>query len=180
MRADPTQRYIERGNLKPGRQRNVPKRAARRHFDIRHFPAGLTKKMTVLPHIRTKARRTAVQRDLPEQPASHQHAQAIVNRRERNFRHPPLHSLENFVRSRVIVAFRDDFEDLTALTRKTKTGRLERMLQPLAKRGLFEGGNSAFRITFGTQMVNRDTRRCYIFLSCEYRLEKIPPLPSAW
>ena len=55
----------------------------------------------------------------------------------------------------MIVTIRDDLKNLAPLTRKTKPGRLERMLQPLTKFGLFERGNTPLRITFLPLRVNR-------------------------
>ena len=98
--------------------------------------------MAMLPHIRAEPRRTPVQRHLPQQPAPHQHTQTIVDRRERNLRHPPLHPFKNLIGRRMIVTIRDDLKNLAPLPRKTKPGRLERMLQPLTKFGLFERGNT--------------------------------------
>jgi hypothetical protein len=41
----------------------------------------------------------------------------------------------------------DNLEHFLALAGETKTGRLERMLQPFSKRGMFKSGNTVPRIT---------------------------------
>jgi hypothetical protein len=154
-RTNTTQRNIERGNLKTLRQRNARERFPRRDFDIGHFPAPFAEKMTMLPHIRAKARGTPIQRHLPEQPAPDEHTEAIINRRKRNLRHPPLDAFEDFVRCRMIPTIRHDFENFAALAGKTEACRLERMLQPLTKFSMFERGNIARRVTFQAPRVNR-------------------------
>jgi hypothetical protein len=62
----------------------------------------------------------------------------------------------------MIMAVRHHFENFPALSGKTKTARLERMLQPLTKFGLFERGNTPPRLTFQRRRVNRNetSRTC--------------------
>jgi hypothetical protein len=111
--------------------------------------------MAMLPHVWTKAGWAPIQRHLTKQAASHQHAETIVDRREGDLRHAPLHAIKDLVGCRMVVAIGHDLEDLAALPRKTKTRRLERVLQPFAKRGMFESGDSARTIPSQTARVNQ-------------------------
>lgn len=90
--------------------------------------------MAVIPHVRTETRWAAIQRDLADQSALHQHAQAIVHRGERNLRDPLLGAFEYFVRGWMIVTCRNDVKDLLALLRGAKSARLEGMLEAFGQR----------------------------------------------
>jgi len=81
--------------------------------------------MAMLAHVRAEAGWAPIQSHLPKQPASHKHAQAIVDGRERNFGHPPLYAIKNLVSSRVIVASSNHFEHFASLAGKAKARRLE-------------------------------------------------------
>jgi hypothetical protein len=133
LRANTAQRQIKCRHLKPIRQRHLPQRRPRRQLNIRHLTALLAEKMAVLPHVRAEPRRAPIQRHLPHQPALHQHAQAIINRRERNLRHPLLRPLKNLIRRRMIIAPRHHLKNLAPLPRRTKSPHLERMLKTLRK-----------------------------------------------
>jgi hypothetical protein len=76
--------------------------------------------MAMLAHIRAKTRGTPIQRHLPQQTATDQHTQAIVNGGEGNLGHPPFDPFENFVRSRMIATIRHHLENFAALPGKTK------------------------------------------------------------
>src|SRR5690606_26274999 len=70
------------------------------------------------------------------------------NRGEGNFRHSLPDAVKNFVRRRVIVAFRDNLEHFAPLPGQTEARRLERLLQSVAIRGMFKGCYRAKRYLF--------------------------------
>src|SRR2546422_262280 len=69
------------------RQRN-PRPSTQRN--IKHLVTHVAIKMTMLAHVRTKARRATLQGHLPHQPALHQRVQAVIDRRHGNDGHGPL------------------------------------------------------------------------------------------
>jgi hypothetical protein len=58
-----------------------------RNLNIKHCPAEVAHKMTVILHVRTEPRRAAVQIDQPNQTRLYQRIQAVVNCRHRDVRH---------------------------------------------------------------------------------------------
>lgn len=79
----------------------------------------------MLPHVRAKTNRRPIENHLPHQTTSDQDAQAIIDRRERNFRIRPLGALENLLRSGMVMTFGDHIEHLLALPRHAQPARGE-------------------------------------------------------
>ena len=124
--------------------------------------------MAVFPHVRAKSRWTPIQRHLAHQPALHQHTQAVVDRRKRNFRHPPFCPLKYFVRRRMVVAVRHHFENFLPLLRGTKSARLERTLEILTQ-------NIFYRLRNGLK--NRRAPYC-VNEPCCHKCSGPLPMPS--
>ena len=77
-------------------------------------------KVAVLAHVWAKSCRAAIECNLAEQTAAHQHTEAIINGGEGNFGHAPLHPLKNLIGGGVIVTIGDYFENFLALPGETK------------------------------------------------------------
>ena len=129
LRAHPAQRQVKAAHFKACWQRDASERRPGGKLNISHFSAFLAEKVAMLAHVRAKPCRTAIQCNLPHQPALNQHAEAVVNSRKGDFRHPLLSALKNFVRRWVIVAPRHHVEHFLSLACRAKSARLERMLK---------------------------------------------------
>ncbi len=105
-------------NSRPSRQRN-----------IKHLLTRVAIKMTMLAHVRTKARRAALQGHLPHQPALHQRVQAVIDRGHGNDGHGPLGPHENFLRRRVIAFPEQHLVHLLPLRRESKAARGQSLIQ---------------------------------------------------
>ena len=99
--------------------------ACARQIHVKNRAAGIAIKMAVLVHVRAKARRAAVQRHLPGQPAFYQRVEAVVNRGVGNLRHRSLGADENFLGGRMIALVQQHVIDLLALRREAQTAGVQ-------------------------------------------------------
>ena len=81
--------------------------------------------MAMLMHVRAKARRAAVQRDLLGQAAFYQRVEAVVNRRVGNLRHLPLGADENLLGGRMIALLEQHVIDLLTLRREPEAAGVQ-------------------------------------------------------
>ena len=92
----------------------------------------------MLVHVRAEARRAAVQRDLPDQPAFYQRVEAIVNRGVGNLRHLFFGADKNFLGGRMVALVQQHVINLLPLRRETKAARAQPFSQVAFR--LFCGG----------------------------------------
>ena len=85
----------------------------------------------MLVHVRAKARRAAVQRDLPGQAALYQRVEAVVNRGVGNLRHRAFGADENLLGGRVIALLQQHVIDLLPLRREPEPAVFSRALNSL-------------------------------------------------
>ena len=107
----------------------------RLQVDIADLAALLAEEMAVVPHVRAKPGGAAIQHHLADEAALHQHAEAIVNRREGNLRHAFSRALKNLLGGGMIVTMRDCVEYLLPLPSQTQATRREALLKTLLYRG---------------------------------------------
>ena len=108
----------------------------------------------MLPHVGAKAGWGAIERYLLYETALHQEAQAIVNRGERNFRHPLLRAMENFLSSWVILALSHNLENLLALAGKAEPACREFTFETILPVLFWNCWFNQFELTCGTIPVN--------------------------
>jgi hypothetical protein len=88
--------------------------------EIGHGTAALTEKMGMFREIRAIARRLAMMMDMLDQSAFRERLETVINRRERNRRHPRFHAEKHFDRRRMIALRHELVVNLTALRGETK------------------------------------------------------------
>ncbi len=102
-------------------RRHVPRlvdtgRCPQRH--IKNRAAFIAKKMTVFLEIWTITRRGAIEIHVLHEPARGQRLKAVVNRRQRDRRHPVFHPHKDLGRGRMIALFHDRLVHAATLLRQ--------------------------------------------------------------
>jgi hypothetical protein len=151
--AKPVNRYLKPYRLETSRQSDVG-RAFIRHINIEHLFAGIAIKVAMLPHIRAKPRRAPVHRHLPRATRAYQRIQAIINRRHRNLRHPPLGANKNFFRRRMIPLLDQHAIDMLPLRREAKAARRELLAQMLIRFFMLDSGHRSGKLSVTLGAVN--------------------------
>src|SRR5439155_11732424 len=99
-----------------------------RQLNIENAFTGITIKMAMFGHIRTKVCRTAIKRHLPDQSAFDQSVEAVIHRGHRNFRHIMFGPDKDLFGCRVVALVQQHLVHLLALRGKTKpAGRQPRI-----------------------------------------------------
>src|SRR5882672_1682300 len=111
-----------------------------RQTNIKHARAGITVKMAMFRHIRTKTRRATIEGHLPDQPAFNQRVEAIIDRGHRNFRPIMFGSDKDLFGSRVVAFVQQHGVHLLALGGKTKPAGRQPRIEALIE--LFIWGHS--------------------------------------
>src|SRR6266581_8256509 len=111
-----------------------------RQTNIENAFTGITIKMAMLGHVRTKVRRTAIERHLPDQPAFDQRVEAVIHRGHRNFRHIMFGPDKDLLGCRVVALVQQHLIHLLALRGKTKPAVRQPRIEALIE--LFIWGHS--------------------------------------
>lgn len=79
----------------------------------------------MLVHVRAKARRAALQLNLPDKTAFHERTKRVIDRGVRNFWHLLFGANENFISGWMVALLHEHIIDLLPLRRETKAARLQ-------------------------------------------------------
>ena len=142
----------------PGRQANII-----------NTTTGITIKMAMFGHIRTKTSRATIERHLPDQSALNQRVEAVIDRGHRNFR-PVMFGPDKDLFGRRVVAFvQQHGVHLLALRGKTKPFSRQPRIEALIE--LFSWGHS-----HGNEILTFDRATVNIWNNSKCNASGAPPI----